>query len=43
MLGLHLNRGENCSFCSCCEDGNQTGDLTMDEFCDMIVKMKAGP
>lgn len=23
-------------------DGNQTGDLTMDEFCDMIVKMKVG-
>ncbi|CAK9099457.1 Potassium voltage-gated channel subfamily D member 3 (Voltage-gated potassium channel subunit Kv4.3), partial [Durusdinium trenchii] len=23
-------------------DGNQTGDLSMDEFCDMIVKMKVG-
>ena len=22
------------------EDGNETGDLSMDEFCDMIVKMK---
>eukprot|EP00439_Symbiodinium_sp_Y106_P046524 s623_g5.t3 len=23
-------------------DGNETGDLSMDEFCDMIVKMKVG-